>query len=200
MTSLESSSTGLSSTTSCGSYDQWSQWASRQRRTSRQEAEDLIYGDDENDSSAQKHMELPHKPAAKSSKSLLDDDEGDDNDEQEQPMLLRFLNARKSLLDDDSDDEDDYPLRNNLSCDALFLPPTELRRNREDEDLSRIPSSRSLLSSSVTTPPTPLSKQLSYKNLDTTSLARSPMPLAYITAMTSRRRFSVSRQDALPVV
>lgn len=225
MTSLDSTSSSSSSSTAAA-YDQWQEWAKHQRRTQRKEAEDLIYGDDDDDKDdedetdsqvqIQKHMELPHK---KSRGSLLDDEEDDDSESNDQPwkMLPRLLQARKSLLEDDSDDEDDFPslayncnYNNYNTCDALFLPPTSLRRS-EERGPPRIPSNRSLALSSLSTHSNTSLKQssLSFDSSSSKSslldfdVARSPVaavPLVCIAAaMTSRRRFTVSRQGSLPI-
>merc|ERR1719261_2454784 len=141
--------------------------------------------------------------------------------------MPRFLAARKSLLEeDDSDDDDDewsrlHQTTTNVAwsnCDALFLPPTALRRAKDNDRLlpvPRFPSNRSLLEtslsslSSATPPPTNAAtppKDLSLTScsvggkttVSATAAVLSPVPLSIITAMNSRRRFSISRQGSLP--
>ncbi|CAB9501996.1 expressed unknown protein [Seminavis robusta] len=214
-TSTSSTSSSSSSSDSSNSYDQWQQWAQKQRQTRRQESEDLIYGDDENDEQVRQHMELPHKKRV----SLLDDDDEDDCcDQQVAPwkMLPRLVAARQSLLDDDSDDEEDNEFRTRLpvSADALFLPPTSLRRSNERTGrLFAMASMRSLNTTGdnsssnssgnlVSPSPSPTSRRAPVLLKGKMDASLPPAPLSIVSAMSSLRRYSHTRDTtgSVPLV
>lgn len=231
----------VSGDASVPAYDQWQHWAQKQKHSKRKEAESLLYGDSSTSScdetKVQQFMELPRKDAA-AKRSLLDDDDDEDDSETDSQAPWKMLQqqalrhqqrktARNSLLDDDdSDDEEDLGRelpRMPLGPDALFLPPTSLKRSSPIVPLS-FTSKRNLfvtapsfssrsggssLSSGNSSSRSLLNKSLTFESSATTpksmssstsGAGKSPVPLSLITAMSSRRRYTLTRNGSLPAV
>lgn len=141
-------SSACSSLSTNTSYDQWKLWADKQRQTARRSFSKSLLEEQSLDGKVQQHMQLPRKQART---SLMNDSDDESDNDQAMPMQMQMQmmqspqfswkamqqatqKATGSSLLDDSDDEDDMfhqqPLRSmpSIGADALFLPPTALRR------------------------------------------------------------------------
>jgi len=120
-------------------------------------------------------------------------------------MLKSAPNRRfSSLLDDDDDDEADVEDLADLAreapaepfdADSLFLPPTCLKRSSPIVmSFPQLLKNTMLLSSRE-------GSQNSSSSSSSTSLVRPPTPsFSVVAAMSSRRRFTIARNNRMPVV
>ena len=226
-------------------YDQWQQWAQRQKQSKRKELGSLLHGDvstssdSYSDEKVQEFMELPRKQAIAKS-SLLDDDDDEDECETDSKIPWKMMqrtallqqqkrNQRSSLLDDeDSNGEDQDDLerelpRMPLGADALFLPPTSLKRSSPIVALPPTFTSKrnlfvtapsfssrsggSSLSSGVgSSNRSLLNKSLNFDSITTPKSATSPVsgispaPLSLVTVLSTRRRYTLARNGSPPAV
>ena len=207
MSQTNSSNDSDNSICTNSAYDQWQQWAQKNRRIRRpQESENLIFGDDTCDRKIHQHMDLPHKRRVSLLEGDINDDTSDDCDQLIAPW--KMLATRRSLIEKEEGDNEssiqwNTPLNN---ADVIFLPPTCLRRSDEHAGhslslismrfLKTIENNEKSLNSSFTEQPyLGNSKNFSFDSVD--SLSAAPLPI--IAALASRPPYNFSRDSCQPL-